>query len=139
MFLHSVCVEADIPYGGQNHAIEAAIGLSCSLGILVGGDCRVAGTFHGERWECEACSSCGNQVVVTAQHADVGALVCKYPVVSGTSTSMSMETRSPTSSWYLIMGMTQGQCQGGGALFGSQCHKVVVIPGEHLEAVAVAS
>ncbi len=132
-------MEADIPYGGQYRVIEAAIGLSCSMGILVGSDCRVAGTFHGECWKCEACSGCGNRVVVTAQHASVGALVCKCHVVSGTGVSMSMEIGSPTSSWYSTMGMTQGQCQGGGALFSSQCRIAVAIPGEHLEAVAVTS
>jgi len=132
-------MEADVPYGGWHRAAGAACGEGLGVGILVGGDCRVAGTFHGKCWKCEACSGCGNRVVVTAQHASVGALVCNCCVVSGTSVSMSMEIRSPTSSWYLIMGMTQGQCQGGGALFGSRCRIAVAIPGEHLEAVAVTS
>ena len=137
-FLRSVCVEVDVPYGGWYRTAGAAVGLSRSMGILVGGDCRVAETFRGKRLECKACSGCGNRVVVTAQRADVGALVCKCLVVCGTGVSMNMEVGRPTRGWYEIAGMTRDQCQGGGSLF-SQCRKVVAIPGEHLEAAVVAS
>jgi len=138
VFLHSVCVEVDVPYGGQYRAAGAAFGMSRGMGILVGSDCRVTGTFCGEHLECEACSGCRNQVVETAQHASVGASVCKCLVIRGTGISMSMKIGSPTRGWYEIAGMTRDQCQGGGSLF-SRCRKVVAIPGEHLEAAVVAS
>ncbi len=135
MFLCSVCMEADVPYSGQYRAAGAAFGMSQGMGILVGSDCRVARTFRGECWECKPCSGCGNWVVVTAQHADVTALACKYPVVCGTGVSMSMDVGSPSSSWYSVAGITQGWCKGDGALIGSWCCIAAVIPGEHLEAV----
>jgi len=96
VFLHSKHVEVGIPYGGRYHTAGAAIGMSQGMGILVGGDCRVAETFHGEHLEVEACSGCGNWVVMTAHHADVGALVCKCLVICGTNVSMNMEAESPS-------------------------------------------
>ena len=54
VFLRSICMETDVPYGGWYHAAGAAVGMSQGMGILVGSDCRVAGTFLCERCESKA-------------------------------------------------------------------------------------
>ncbi len=109
------------------------------MGILVGGGCRVAGTFRGEHWGSEACSSCRNWVTGTACHVNAGALVCNCPVVSWTFICMNMDVGSPSGSWYSVTGITQGLFRGDGALFGSWCHIVAAIPGKHLKAAVVSS
>ncbi len=108
------------------------------MGILVGGACSVTETFLGKCWENEACSSCGSQVTGTAHQMNVGALVCKCPMVHGTTHLVSMGIGSPSGNWYLVAGTTKGLYKGDGALFGSWYHLVAVIPGKHLEAVAVS-
>jgi len=79
---------------------------------------------------------CDPEAVLVALDANARCLIC--PVVCGTGVSMNMVVGYPTNNWHSIMGMTQDQCQGGRSLF-SWCHKVVAIPGEHLEAAVIAS